>query len=67
MSTDRPSNRRDRRIARALIGIDIAITLLGIFVSLRLLSRPSLAMAALWVALFVAAIAFAIIQRETQR
>ncbi|WP_010185990.1 hypothetical protein [Sphingomonas sp. PAMC 26605] len=67
MSGDRPSNRRDRRVARALVGIEIAIVLIGVCVSLRLLTRPSLAMAALWVALFVAATAFAIIQRETQR
>lgn len=67
MNGDRPSNRRDRRVARALLGIELAIMLLGVCVSLRLLARPSLAMVALWVALFVAAIAFAIIQRETQR
>lgn len=64
MSRD-PRTLRDRRVARAVVGVEIAIALFGVFVSLRLITKPSLAMVALWVALFVASIAFAIIQRET--
>ena len=67
MRGERHTNRRNRRVARALVGIEIAIVLIGVCVSLRLLTHPSLAMVALWVALSVAATAFAIIQRETQR
>lgn len=61
----------DRRYHRALLArlaIDGAIFTAGVAVSLWLLDRlSSLAMAAFWVALFLAVTAFAIILRETPR
>jgi hypothetical protein len=58
MSAERPRTRRMRLARRA---IDVAIVAAGFGVSVWLLSKPSLAMVAFWLALFVAATAFAII------
>lgn len=52
---------RTQRMRLARRAIDVAIITAGFGASVLLLSKPSLAMAAFWLALFVAAIAFAII------
>jgi hypothetical protein len=59
--------RRTRHMRLARRAIEAAIVIAGFGISLTLLSKPSLAMVAFWLALFVAATAFAIIQRETPR
>lgn len=63
MSAPRPT--RTVRLARR--ALDLAIFLAGIGLSLRLLSHPTLAKGAIWLAVFIAVTAFAVLQRETQR
>lgn len=58
---------RPRRVRLARRAIDLAIAAAGFGVSVLLLSKPSLAKAALWLALVALATAFAMIQRETSR
>ncbi|RUN77296.1 hypothetical protein [Sphingomonas sp. TF3] len=65
MSAD--GNRRPRRARLARRAIDLAIAAAGFGVSVLLLSKPSLAKAALWLALVALATGFAMIQRETPR
>ncbi len=58
MSAGRPT-----RVTRR----DIAIVLAGIGFSVGLLTHSSVAKGAVWLAVFIAVTAFAVIKRETQR
>ncbi len=63
MNAGRPT--RSVRLARR--ALDAAIVLAGIGFSVGLLTHSSLAKGAIWLAVFIAVTAFAVLQRETQR